>query len=680
MRPSRQSLEFILAVLILVLLLVACRSEAPTLEYTAYLTGEIPPCTPVANSSVDPCEPDLTVADSGSAADSVVIGLKPRGMNYFLHRSDSSLMVTHLVLRATYLPGTVRCIAREGIFRHHPYVDEEEFRYYSGGSRSLHCYADVRVNEYILGSGPSVLTVLVDHEPYDPLLNPNQVATWRRQIEEILIEGGRNDYIEAPDGGIEGREAVLFVGPAYDVSTEAWEVFWTWYVERREDVDTVVAVHPLRDFWRVYVSDRFEAQRSLLEIELPAFKQAVMTAHQARVTANGGRAGPDITWPTLETDANRLTQFYTTIGVYAHPDGPPSQPPPACGLAVTGEQYNPGLMLDCRALLAAKDALRGTGQLTWGTGTAIGSWEGVTVAGTPARVTKVVLPSKSLTGIIPPVLEDLLTVRRESTITHLDLSNNQLTGEIPRALGWMDNLVEVRLSGNSLTGCIPYGLKDVTTNDLSSLNLLYCPPAPDAPTGGEAGSTSLPLSWPAAGSTTEYRVEYREGIYGPWTLDDESITTTVHTVDGLLCKTEHQFRLSTYGDGIAYGAAWSDPSEPLKRTTGSCTPPVFGAASYSFSVVEDADIDSVIGTVAASDDSGKPVVYDLKSSSGLISAYDFFTLNEETGELTLAADLNRRAGAEANFTVAALDQDGGEATAKVTVEVLPANATAVPLG
>ena len=95
---------------------------------------------------------------------------------------------------------------------------------------------------------------------------------------------------------------------------------------------------------------------------------------------------------------------------------------------------------------------------------------------------RLLLASESLSGSIPSSLGRLLE------LTHLNLSSNSLTGNIPRELGWLENLEELRLSGNSLTGCIPLPLKDVATNDLSSLNLLYCqPPAPENLTAGTVG-------------------------------------------------------------------------------------------------------------------------------------------------------------------------------------------------
>ena len=60
------------------------------------------------------------------------------------------------------------------------------------------------------------------------------------------------------------------------------------------------------------------------------------------------------------------------------------------GVAVTNPgTTNTGLAGDCEVLLVAKDTLQGgaSGPLNWRKDTAIGSWVGVTVSGTPNRVT-----------------------------------------------------------------------------------------------------------------------------------------------------------------------------------------------------------------------------------------------------------------------------------------------------
>ena len=270
--------------------------------------------------------------------------------------------------------------------------------------------------------------------------------------------------------------------------------------------------------------------------------------------------------PGLDATIEGLSAYQND---YRAISGPPTtpQPSPPCGLAVPNQGDNYELIRDCGTLLAAKDALQGTGTLNWSADTDMGNWTGVTTEGTPAQVTKVELPDKSLTGSIPAVLGRLFA------LTRLDLSGNSLTGNVRAELRWLHNLESLKLSGNNLTGCIPLGLRDVATNDLSSLNLPDCqPPVPGAPTAGTATETSVPLTWTAATNTSKYRVDYREVPSGFWTADDDDITTTSHTVDGLQCGTAHQFRLSAYGDGTVYAAAWSEPSASVGVTTARCVP------------------------------------------------------------------------------------------------------------
>ena len=639
----------------LLLLLAACDTGEPS-ESTPqleYITGEIPPCEPAAGSKVDPCESGVSFPSSGGGLE--FIDSEPWDLQYFLGGSagQSSVHVAHLVLRGTFLPGTVRCADQGVRFRPPPYSVMGELPY-----RSINCYADVRVNAYVLGSGPSTLTLLVDYSYFSFEEEEKDVKERRDSTERALLESGVDDFIRVPEGGIEGREMMLFIGPSVDASTEAWQVFDNWDVQQRED-DTAIAVHPHRDFWST--EDSYLTYLSQLEMELPAFTQAVATANQARITEYGGRTSAHERYPMLVTDANRLSQFFTDMGAYNHPDGPPVQPPPACGLAVSNQVDNPGLVRDCITLLAGKDALSGTGSLNWGTGIAIGSWDGVTTSSDPSGDTKLLLLDEDLNGTIPPELGDLFE------LTHLDLSSNSLTGEIPRELGGLSNLVSIKLSGNSLTGCIPIALEGVATNDLSSLNLLYCPPAPDAPTAGTVTETSVPLSWSAVSNAGTYRAEYRETLASDlvWTVDDDTLTGTTHTVDGLYCKTVYSFRVSAYGNGTTYAAAWSDPSDDVDTKTGTCVYPKFGATSYSLSVMEDAAVDAVVGRVMATDPSGGPITYEMWAGNddGL------FAVGERSGEITVAADLTGEAGTTVELTVAAWSERRGGWKATVEVSI-----------
>ena len=144
----------------------------------------------------------------------------------------------------------------------------------------------------------------------------------------------------------------------------------------------------------------------------------------------------------LASNANPLRRHHIEVGAYASGSPAPAQPPPPCGLAVPDQANNPGLMRDCINLLAAKNVLRGTATLNWSVDTPISDWDGVRVLGSPARVTELILTSKSLTGTIPPDLARL------DALDHLRLDDNQLTGEIPAALGSLENLRNLHLDNN----------------------------------------------------------------------------------------------------------------------------------------------------------------------------------------------------------------------------------------
>ena len=126
-------------------------------------------------------------------------------------------------------------------------------------------------------------------------------------------------------------------------------------------------------------------------------------------------------------------------------------PPPSCA--------EPSLAADCAVLLAARDALAGDGALNWSADMPLTEWGGVTVSGTPRRVTGLDLRNRGLTGTIPPELASL-----------------------------PPTLATVYLAGNAFTGCVPERLR-LAENDLEVLmaerTLGHCP-VPEVPWDGEA--------------------------------------------------------------------------------------------------------------------------------------------------------------------------------------------------
>ena len=328
-----------LALLLMVVVVTAACSGAPdTATESPYLTEEIPPCTPVEGISADPCERDVDIRTSllQSGEFPVFHYDEPSSVREFIDGTAIGFEA-HVVLRGTYIPDTARCTSGNP-YRVPSYVEPGYFQH----AIQIQCFADIRVNGYILGNGPPRLTLLVSfHSYWDGYYATT--AKNENTTEEEIVEQLRFGFLSTLEQGVPGygvvgiygREVVAFIGPGHDHSTEVWELFQTWDVQRQDDSEVIV-VHPQRDVWRDKRPEVYQTHRSTLEMGLPGFTQAVISAHQARVEEYGGRIGPadiesraeGVELPLLVTDVNQLRQYYIDTGAYDHPDGPPVQPPP----------------------------------------------------------------------------------------------------------------------------------------------------------------------------------------------------------------------------------------------------------------------------------------------------------------------------------------------------------------
>ena len=132
------------------------------------------------------------------------------------------------------------------------------------------------------------------------------------------------------------------------------------------------------------------------------------------------------------------------------------------------------------------------------------------------------------------------------------------------------------------------------------------------------------------------------------------------------CWSGYHFRVSTYGDGTTHAATWSAPSAPVAALTGRCVPPTFGAASYSFSLADDADLGSVVGSVSATgSQTDDTVTYSITGGDDDGN----FAIDESTGQVTVAGDISSFVGTSFSLMVEAADTSGGSATVTVTVRV-----------
>ena len=140
----------------------------------------------------------------------------------------------------------------------------------------------------------------------------------------------------------------------------------------------------------------------------------------------------------------------------------------AAGYVVAQPDKNPGLVRDCQTLMNLRGALFGGVTTNWSAGTPIDEWVGLTIEGSPPRVTGLKVGGGAYgnpitAGIISPELGNLAKLRT------LDLSGNQLLGNIPSALGQLAELQTLDLTRNQLSGRIPPQLGDLGT--LQSLSL-----------------------------------------------------------------------------------------------------------------------------------------------------------------------------------------------------------------
>ena len=123
--------------------------------------------------------------------------------------------------------------------------------------------------------------------------------------------------------------------------------------------------------------------------------------------------------------------------------------------------------VDRTALLALYNATGGanwTKNTNWLTSGALSTWYGVTT-NSQGRVTELNLTRNQLKGELPHELANL------TNLEVLALGGNQITGTVPAWLSSLANLQELYLSGNKLTGAIPTELSNLTILTLSENQL-----------------------------------------------------------------------------------------------------------------------------------------------------------------------------------------------------------------
>ena len=298
---------------------VAMKRPAPS-----YLEEIIPPCIPVAGSEQDPCMPSLPAIVEPAGSEGAHLAWPYRDIPSFtemlLGEIDDKyypLWAPHIVVRGTVLPKTTRCELYP--LRSFDLNDWGSFENYG----VHYCFANVQINEYVVGEGPPELTVSL-HQ--DSMYLGDQLDDWPNIKNEVIMND-LNDPQARTAETYEGRELVMFLQPARSISIETWTRGWQfsmWFIQRMGDEIRAVASD---------IKDAFnDEQRARLDLPLAELVEGLKQATEERTTITGGRIGINRSLPMFITDANKLADYYQVTGTkYYSSGGTTVLPPPVPG-------------------------------------------------------------------------------------------------------------------------------------------------------------------------------------------------------------------------------------------------------------------------------------------------------------------------------------------------------------
>ncbi len=330
------------------------------------------------------------------------------------------------------------------------------------------------------------------------------------------------------------------------------------------------------------------------------------------------------------------------------------------GVVVPSPADNPGLVEDCLNLYGSRGTLSGSGSIDWDGETAISSWEGIRVYGTPSRVRMLRLTDVGLNGSIPTELGEL------SGLSRIDLDENDLTGGIPAELGRLSQLTHLYLFGNQLSGGIPEEL-----GNLSRLQVLYLE---DNRMSGEIpeelGNLNALRVLALNDNDLSGSIPSELGNMGSLEqllLRDNRLTGSMPRSLSRLNLTHVALSGNSFGGCIPVGLLGT-PNNDFHtaefQDMVSCAP-TFYVNSYTFRVAEDASVGDVVGTIYAE-------AIDLSALTYSITAGNEggkFQMNSVSGELSVAGVLDFETTTIYTLTAAATDSHGAASTIRVTVRV-----------
>ena len=305
----RQYFPLFLAILLVTL--TSCAASSTSIgSGKAYLEEVVPPCVPTES------EPDPCPVGSPSRVDTGVLASQYMSkVLTFAERlvSDGDILgIPHIVVRGIVQTGSTRCDRYPDVV-----VNYVELQMLPEGF--YFCFVDVAVKEYIVGVGPPVLSVIMERRNvWDLVDGSGNLFSWA----SYYLDRIKSDTVSV----YEGKEMILFLSIPLSIAVEGLGTLGggdRWFVQQTEDGIRAVA----QNIWLA----RNDEMRSKLSLPLDEMIADIKEASVERLAITGGHMGTDPALPMLVTDANRLREFYTTVGAVYEGDNATVLPPPAPG-------------------------------------------------------------------------------------------------------------------------------------------------------------------------------------------------------------------------------------------------------------------------------------------------------------------------------------------------------------
>ncbi|MFK5971490.1 MAG: choice-of-anchor D domain-containing protein [Candidatus Marithrix sp.] len=229
------------------------------------------------------------------------------------------------------------------------------------------------------------------------------------------------------------------------------------------------------------------------------------------------------------------------------------------------------LKIECQTLLILYETTDGNSwneNANWNKTNNPCDWVGITCATTGNYVTAIELPSNNLVGTIP----DLSSLKN---LQKLDLSFNQLTGNIPISLSSLINLTSLNLDYNKLTSQTEPNLSALLSSFNPDWNITQTVP-PNNIRISTISPTTVSLQWTAITyqfATGNYSVKYETTSGGPYgnvkkimVVNNEPESNYAEKVDNLLPDTDYYFVVETNTSSNGH-VSNSEPSLEVLATT-----------------------------------------------------------------------------------------------------------------